>query len=155
MMAGGVPGQSMSMGANGDLMLMAAQQNAGGYAGMQGGMGYGMMQHREKGLNMTEKVAPDSNIRISKYSVSAVPLDFSFLNLQDVISLRKQVTRSGHRKPIPESDDEEEQKKVSKLSQKFSNNCLYLMLCRMRTVRTWCRRVLSSQMRKRNSSRTR
>ena len=39
------------------------------------------------------------------------PLDFSFLKLQDVISLRKERPRAGKRKPIEKDDDEEETKK--------------------------------------------
>lgn len=45
--------------------------------------------------------------------MSAAPLDFSFLSLQEIAQLRKEVARSGTRKKIPESDDEEEMKKVS------------------------------------------
>jgi len=54
----------------------------------------------------------DQNIK-SEYKVSGAPLDFSFLNLQEVTQLKKEVARSGNRKKIPESDDEEETKKVS------------------------------------------
>ena len=40
------------------------------------------------------------------------PLDFSFLNLQDVASLRKERPRpGGKRKPIEKDDDEEDTKK--------------------------------------------
>lgn len=40
------------------------------------------------------------------------PLDFSFLNLQDVVSLRKERPRpGGKRKPIEKDDDEEDTKK--------------------------------------------
>lgn len=41
------------------------------------------------------------------------PLDFSFLNLQDVASLRKETERPhmGKRKPIEKDDDEEDTKK--------------------------------------------
>jgi hypothetical protein len=58
------------------------------------------------------KASSDQNIK-SEYKVSGAPLDFSFLNLQEVAQLRKEVARSGNRKKIPESDDEEEMKKVS------------------------------------------
>ena len=53
--------------------------------------------------------------------MSGNPLDFSFLKLQtvestashvDLVGLRKEEPRSGRRKPIEESEDEEEQKKV-------------------------------------------
>ena len=40
------------------------------------------------------------------------PLDFSFLNLQDCVSLRKERPRpGGKRKPIEKDEDEEDQKK--------------------------------------------
>ena len=39
------------------------------------------------------------------------PLDFSFLKLQDVESLKKERARAGRRKPILKDDDEEDQKK--------------------------------------------
>ena len=40
------------------------------------------------------------------------PLDFSFLHLQDVVSLRKERPRpGGKRKPIEKDDDEEDTKK--------------------------------------------
>ncbi len=54
----------------------------------------------------------EPNIQAS-YRVPAKPLDFSFTNLTDIQALRKEVARGGNRKPIPESDDEEENKKVS------------------------------------------
>lgn len=49
----------------------------------------------------------------SKYSVSEKPLDFSFLKLQDIQQLKKEQARDGKRKPIQESDEEEDMKKVS------------------------------------------
>ena len=49
----------------------------------------------------------------SSYRISSKPLDFSFLDLTDINSLRKEVARSGNRKKIPESEDEEDMKKVS------------------------------------------
>jgi len=36
------------------------------------------------------------------------PLDFSFLKIVDIGQLRKEVARGGKRRPIPESDDEED-----------------------------------------------
>lgn len=45
------------------------------------------------------------------YTISAKPLDFSFLKLTDIAQLRKEVQRGGNRKKIPESDDEEDMKK--------------------------------------------
>ena len=38
------------------------------------------------------------------------PLDFSFLKLENVVSLIKEPCRGGKRKPIPEDDDEEDTK---------------------------------------------
>lgn len=49
----------------------------------------------------------------ASYKVSAQPLDFSFLKIADIAQLRKEVERKGSRRPIPESEDEEDQKKVS------------------------------------------
>lgn len=39
------------------------------------------------------------------------PLDFSFLKLQDVLSLRKKRPRAGKRKPIEKDEDEDDVKK--------------------------------------------
>ena len=39
------------------------------------------------------------------------PLDFSFLKLQDVASLKKKRPRAGKRKPIEKDEDEDEIKK--------------------------------------------
>ena len=39
------------------------------------------------------------------------PLDFSFLKLEDVLSLRKKRPRGGKRKPIEKDEDEEDGKK--------------------------------------------
>ena len=50
---------------------------------------------------------------MAPYTVSARPLDFSFLALTDIAQLRKEVQRDGKRKKIPESDEEDEMKKVS------------------------------------------
>ena len=50
----------------------------------------------------------------AKYTISGKPLDFSFLKLTNVEQLRKEVPRdNGKRKPIAESDEEEDMKKVS------------------------------------------
>lgn len=64
---------------------------------------------------------------ISKDVVQGRPLDFSFLKIQDIgckwllqvnsflhlhLELKKENARSGKRKPIIETDDEEDQKKV-------------------------------------------
>ena len=47
-----------------------------------------------------------------KINHNGPPLDFSFLNLQDVVSLRKERPRpGGKRKPIEKDDDEEDTKK--------------------------------------------
>ena len=47
------------------------------------------------------------------YSISDKPLDFSFLKLTDIAQLRKEGARDGKRKPIAESDEDDDQKKVS------------------------------------------
>ena len=44
------------------------------------------------------------------------PLDFSFLHLKDVESLYKEDSRSGKRRPIIESDDEDDNKKNEALN---------------------------------------
>lgn len=46
-----------------------------------------------------------------KISHNGEPLDFSFLKLQDVQSLRKERPRAGQRKAIEKEDDEEDNKK--------------------------------------------
>jgi len=43
----------------------------------------------------------------------AKPLDFSFLKINNIAILKKEDCRSGKRKKIPESDEEEDAKKVS------------------------------------------
>ena len=43
-------------------------------------------------------------------SHSGKPLDFSFLKLQDVLSLKKERPREGKRKPIEKDEDEEDSK---------------------------------------------
>jgi len=45
------------------------------------------------------------------YTVSAKPLDFSFMKIDSVTKLRKEHARSGLRKEIVQSDDEEDVKK--------------------------------------------
>jgi hypothetical protein len=42
---------------------------------------------------------------------SGQPLDFSFLHIQTIESLKKEEPRAGKRKPIEDSEDEEEAKK--------------------------------------------
>ena len=59
-----------------------------------------------------EQQAADQRI-MAGHKTSAKPLDFSFLAIEDIGGLIKLGPRSGVRKPIPESDDEEEEKKVS------------------------------------------
>lgn len=49
--------------------------------------------------------------RPGKIEHSAQPLDFSFLKLQDVQSLKKERPRAGKRKPIEKDEDEEDAKK--------------------------------------------
>lgn len=41
----------------------------------------------------------------------AKPLDFSFLKINNILILKKEDCRSGKRKKIPESDEEEDAKK--------------------------------------------
>ena len=48
-------------------------------------------------------------------TVAGNPLDFSFLEIKDIVSLRKKDPRAGKRKPIEESVDEEEDKKNENL----------------------------------------
>ena len=75
-------------------------------------------------VSKTEQAA-DTRI-VASHKVNAKPLDFSFLKIDNIqsklsvalltwysIDLRKEPQRGGKRKPIPESDDEEESKKVS------------------------------------------
>lgn len=50
-----------------------------------------------------------SNLR--KIEHFGAPLDFSFLKLQDVVSLRKKRPRAGKRKPIEKDEDEDDVKK--------------------------------------------
>lgn len=64
--------------------------------------------------------------------MSGNPLDFSFLKLQSVegisflftcmLALRKEEPRAGKRRPIEESDDEEEAKKVGIFKLKIAIN---------------------------------
>lgn len=49
----------------------------------------------------------------SNYAVSDKPLDFSFLKLTEIVQLKKEMQRSGKRKPIAESEEEDDVKKVS------------------------------------------
>ena len=59
--------------------------------------------------NLMKKVwKPRSSATIEKQAIvhSGAPLDFSFLKLQDVQSLKKERQRGGKRKPIEKDDDE-------------------------------------------------
>ena len=56
---------------------------------------------------------------IADHKSNAKPLDFSFLQIENIEGLKKLGPRSGLRRPIPESDDEEEDKKVSSSNNKF------------------------------------
>jgi len=47
----------------------------------------------------------------SSYTVSDKPLDFSFLKLTEINQLKKEMQRSGKRKPIAESEEEDDVKK--------------------------------------------
>ena len=60
---------------------------------------------------------------VAKHTVSDKPLDFSFLKLTEVAQLRKEQSRSGKRKAIVESDEEDDVKKVS-YTFKQSSICL-------------------------------
>ena len=57
------------------------------------------------------KPRPDATKPDTKIQHYGPPLDFSFLKLQDVQSLRKERPRAGKRKPIEKDEDEEESKK--------------------------------------------
>jgi hypothetical protein len=56
---------------------------------------------------------PRSSATIEKVAIqhSGKPLDFSFLKLKDVASLKKEKPREGKRKPIEKDEDEEDAKK--------------------------------------------
>jgi len=56
------------------------------------------------------KPRPDAT-KAGKIEHFGAPLDFSFLKLQDVISLRKKRPRAGKRKPIEKDEDEDDVKK--------------------------------------------
>lgn len=49
----------------------------------------------------------------SAHSISDKPLDFSFLKMTEIAQLKKEPQRSGKRKPIHESEEEDDVKKVS------------------------------------------
>jgi len=63
--------------------------------------------------------------------VASKPLDFSFLKIADVGQLKKEVQRGGNRRPIPESDDEDDQKKVNITSNFSQQTFLYMTLKRL------------------------
>ena len=81
-----------------------------------------------------QKQAQETKI-YAGHTIQGKPLDFSFLKIQDIqrkyginqtnklplIELRKENARSGKRKPIIETDDEEDQKKVRTGAQ-FADN---------------------------------
>jgi len=52
-----------------------------------------------------------ADIRYASHKMLAKPLDFSFLKINDIRILKKEACRGGKRKPIPESDEEEDAKK--------------------------------------------
>ena len=52
---------------------------------------------------------------MAKHVNQAKPLDYSFLRIDTVISMKKMVPRWGKRKPIIESDDEEERVKKEEI----------------------------------------
>ena len=56
------------------------------------------------------KPRPDAT-RPGKIEHFGEPLDFSFLMLQDVLTLRKKRPRAGKRKPIEKDEDEDDLKK--------------------------------------------
>jgi len=57
------------------------------------------------------KTRQESLITGASIKVSGNPLDFSFLKLTSIEALKKEEPRSGKRKPIEESEDEEDTKK--------------------------------------------
>lgn len=57
----------------------------------------------------------------AKYKVPGKPLDFSFLKLTEIAKLRKVNPRDGKRKPIPESDEEEQQTKGDAVANTAAN----------------------------------
>ena len=46
-----------------------------------------------------------------RYTISGKPLDFSFMKIDNIAKLRKENERGGLRKPIVQSEDEEDAKK--------------------------------------------
>lgn len=56
------------------------------------------------------KLGPNDIVVGAEINVSGNPLDFSFLGLKKIEQLKKEEARSGPRKPIENSDDEEEKK---------------------------------------------
>ena len=65
--------------------------------------------HYDELLNKQWKQRPDAT-KPGKIEHSGKPLDFSFLKLQDVQSLRKERPRDGTRKPIEKDEEEEDAK---------------------------------------------
>ena len=66
--------------------------------------------HYDELLNKRWKPRPDATMP-GKIEHQGKPLDFSFLKLQDVHSLRKERPRDGKRKPIEKDEEEEDSKK--------------------------------------------
>ena len=63
-------------------------------------------------ISKTQTWKPRSDAtKPGKITHSGPPIDFSFLKLQDVQSLRKERPRAGKRKPIEKDEDEEDSKK--------------------------------------------
>ena len=52
----------------------------------------------------------ESHIKPGAENVHSDVIDFTFLGLEDIESLRSKETRAGRRKPIEDLDDEEEEK---------------------------------------------
>lgn len=68
------------------------------------------LQLYEEALKNKKKPRPQATMP-GKIEHTGKPLDFSFLKLQDVASLRKERPRAGRRKPIEKDEDEEDAKK--------------------------------------------
>lgn len=73
------------------------------------------VQEYDEELSKTKKPRTSATIP-GKIEHSGPPLDFSFLKLQDVQSLKKERPRAGKRKPIEKDDDEEDNKKNDALN---------------------------------------
>jgi len=62
-------------------------------------------------LKLSKMEKAQETIVRANYTMSDKPLDFSFLKLTEIVQLKKEQVRGGKRKPIPESDEEDDPKK--------------------------------------------